>query len=189
MEFSKVVNLSPVFHPPMDNSDYLSMDYRSKGREEKDTEKANLRRHSTNLSITSSWRNEPHNNEWKHNLHSETKGNQIGFKMAERREKEEETMMSDTKDGHTLRRSLETNSSNLSITRSWTIEPHNDRTEEAEERKVIDRQETGIWITERPLSMVEGISSSLPTTIPTIVTTQTMQAGVCDQHNNLSKKQ
>ena len=109
--------------------------------------------------------------------------------MAERREKEEETMMSDTKDGHTLQRSLEKNSSNLSITRSWTIEPHNDRTEEAEERKVIDRQETGIWITERPLSMVEGISSSLPTTIPTIVTTQTMQAGVCDQQNNLFKKQ
>jgi hypothetical protein len=52
MEFSKVVNLSPVFNPPMDNSDYLSMDYGNKGREEKDTEKANLRRHSTNLSIT-----------------------------------------------------------------------------------------------------------------------------------------
>ena len=68
MEFSKVVNLSPVFHPPMDNSDYLSMDYKNKGREAKDTEKSSLRRHSTNLSITSSWRNEPHNNECKQNL-------------------------------------------------------------------------------------------------------------------------
>ena len=90
--------------------------------------------------------------------------------MAERREKE--SMMSHSKDGNTLRRSLKKNSS------LWTIEPHNGWTEEAEERKVIeDRQETGIWITERPLSMVEGISSSVPTTIPTIVTTLTMQAG------------
>jgi len=192
MEFNKHLNVSEQFGPngisfppPLDNSDsdYLSMDYQKKGSVEKDkhNNKESFRRHSTNSGFNRSWAIAPSNNKWSWKLHSGTDGKEGGMIMADEQERAKNTKMREsTTVNSTLRTSATKDVLKTGITSSWRIDPHSSDWSEylqSEAEEVVVEKVTRR--ASRPVSMVEGISSSLPTSIPKISTTHNiLQAGV-----------